>query len=226
MSTVRPELIDALEHVQRRGADLAKERARIIWYIDRDSAGRTIADVQDELKRRGVELSGNHVQRGRYVGRLLYALDKNDLDPAELKDVTHGEVLYLLQRVHEQHGIKHAVLLEKIAEGDALTILKAIQRAGKKQLEQPEVWAQPFSGKTFPPDVTAQIDGGFKACRAALGVTVQQGGGVLARIVQALSPEVWRGLAAGVDGEKQVVVSIWNEGKDAWDSHMIGASDA
>ena len=212
----RPELIDALESVQRRGADLAKERARIIWQIDQDGAGRTISDVQDELKVRGVELSGNHIQRGRYVGRLLYALDKQDLDPECLQDTTHGEVLYLLQRVHELHGIKHSVLLEKIKEGDPLEVLKGLNRAGKKQLERPEVWATPFSGKTFPPDTSKAIDDGFKACRTGLGMTVLQGGDALADIAKALTPAMWQALLAGARREALVVVNVYDDHKDVW----------
>lgn len=182
---------------EKTATDNVKARARAVLIIDEETAGTRLKDVQEALKKRGVNLTDNRASRARYIGRLLKALDKTNLDPVELKEIHDETLLYELQATHEKTGTKHHDLLEQIKDipdpESAATLLKNLRRPVQGASVEAK-WVAPFRGKTCPPETANKIDEGFKAFRGT--DTVLMGLERWAEICDTFTPDDWQFIEA------------------------------
>ena len=98
------EAFAALVAAEKDSVNAVKERARNVFFIDQATGGTKLKELQQHLKTKGVTLTDNRASRARNIGRLLYQLDTENLDPSELAHITHEGTLYQLARIADKGG--------------------------------------------------------------------------------------------------------------------------
>lgn len=192
MGRVRAATVNALREAKKGSVEQAKALARVVRQLDNDTAGMAAKELRELLlAEHGLDLREDVINRSRYIGRLLFALDPRRGDPPVLASVDDAETLYLLQRLHETKGTPHDTLLSTLAmyQAGGLSPKALRQRmkdalsreAGRPTSEARATWRQPLMRVSG--DVCDKINLGFSAFAEAQGVTQQQAAELLADLL-------------------------------------------
>ena len=188
----RPATIARLRDLQHGGILAAKEYARVIKALDDDTAGLAARELHELLlKDHGLDLREDKINKSRYIGRLLYALDPQAGDPRELDGIDDPETLYQLQRLHEVKGTPLPALLTTLTayREQGLSVVQIRQRLkdavakaqNKPTAQSKATWRQPLM--RVPGDLCDTLNTRFSAYSKAQGATQQQSAEALAELL-------------------------------------------
>lgn len=178
---IQPETLSRLRTLQTGSVEQAKEYARVVKKLDEETAGMAARELRQLLQERyGLDLREEKINRSRYIGRLLYALDPEG-NPAELEGIDDAETLYLIQRLHEVKGASHATILTALRGYQKTLSAAQIRQRMKDGIAMAQnrttsservVWRQPLM--RVPGDLCDAMNTTFAAFAKAQGATQQQ----------------------------------------------------
>lgn len=193
MRSVRPETISRLRQVQAGGVENAKALARVVKALDDETHGMAARELREELNRQhNVDLREDKINRSRYIGRLLFALDPVNGEPSEIAEIDDAETLYLMQRLHEVKQVPHADILnawvsyqqQELSTAQIRQRMKdAIARAQSRATsDRRAAWRQPLM--KIPPETCDILNRRFASFAQAQEATQQQAAEALGEVLQ------------------------------------------